>query len=143
MPCHVNDDADYDVACQRCEKKVKVTAEHAAAIRPLLRYDKRTQGGANGRSLQRDYKPLGLLSGDRLEPSRVLIDVAAFDTLENMQVGQEVEITFWMRSEESLCLHRTPLWNPRLGLTPSRVICVDVLHTCHLGVLNCWTKVAT
>ena len=32
-------------------------------------------------------------------------------------------------------MHRCPLWAPLLGITPERVVCIDLLHTLHLGVM--------
>ncbi len=75
-----------------------------------------------------------LLPGDRLEPSDNLQDVGALDFLEATELP--LELTFWRTKEQTLALHRTPLWDPELGTTPSRVLVPDWLHGLSKGVIG-------
>ena len=77
-----------------------------------------------------------LLAGDRLEPSPALPDVAAL----NGDTKFPICVTFWRPSENTLQLHRCPLWDESLGLTPTRSIALDILHTFHLGIVLVWAK---
>ena len=40
----------------------------------------------------------------------------------------------------SLTLHRNPLFDRALGLTPHRSLTIDILHQLHLGVMHSWCK---
>jgi hypothetical protein len=137
-PWHVNDDADYDASCSRCEVKVVVTHVMVRQIRHNLRFDKR-RGGALGRALTVAFPALNLLVGDRLEPTPKLPDVAMFDSL-CPEPGDTSEVVFWRRSEESLCLHRFPLWDDVLGISATKTLCFDLLHTLYLGVMQGFCK---
>jgi hypothetical protein len=132
-PWRDNQDKDYSEACSKCEVKVRVTKAWVQRLKPLLKYDKRA-AGACGRALTKDVPGLGLLEGDRLEPSDALADVGRFEDL-CPEDGDSVEVTFWRRSEETICMHRVPLWDEQLCITPSRVLCMDLLHTLYLGVM--------
>ena len=73
--------ADYLAACQRCE--VLVTLRNALQrdqILGVLAYDKRPTG-ARGRALTAAIPAMGLLVGDRLEPSAGLRDTGALELL--------------------------------------------------------------
>ena len=73
--------ADYDRACAACEVRVRVLDPGAKAILVgALFYDTRNNG-AHGRALRVDVPQLGLLKGDRLEPSFSLADVSKLETL--------------------------------------------------------------
>eukprot|EP00969_Alexandrium_andersonii_P050824 2233455-Alexandrium_andersonii.AAC.1 len=48
------------------------------------------------------------------------------------------QVLFWRPSRETLVRHRCPLWDATIGLTPSRVLAVDMLHTYYLGSLQVW-----
>ena len=83
---------------------------------------------------------MGLRSGDRLEPSPSLPDVGQVFTLSSAELP--LHVVFWRQSENTLVLHRNPLWDEELGITPSRSLTVDVLHTLHLGIFQQWGKLA-
>ena len=134
LPWHSNTYTDYDQACSRCEVWIEVDRAMVLRIRPHLRYDKRPDG-ALGRALAQGIPDLRLRENDRLEPSQSLPDVAAFDDLCSEQPHRRVRVCFWRRSQETLCLHRFPLWDEDLGITPGRVLCLDLLHTLYLGVM--------
>ena len=140
-PWHVNDHSDYEVACSSCEHKVLVDAADILDICRFLKYDKRDSRhrGNLGRCLTKDLPKFGLLAGDRLEPSANLRDVADLSTLCQLP-GESVELTFWRRSDESLCMHRSPLWDASLGITCPQVVAFDVLHTFNLGVMQVYVK---
>ena len=105
-------------------------------LQPLLRYDRRkVAAGSRGRALTRDVPEVGLLAGDRIEPTERLPDVSLFEQL-CPGVLDKAEVTFWRRSEETICLRRSPLWNADVGITPERVVCLDVMHTMHLGCMQ-------
>jgi hypothetical protein len=137
-PWHDNLEQDYADSCTRCEIKVIVTHVSVRQIRLLLRYDKR-RAGALGRALTRPFPELNLLLGDRIEPSPSMPDVAGFDFL-CPEPGDTSEVLFWRRSEETICLHRFPLWDDVLGISPTRTLCFDLLHTMYLGVMQGFVK---
>ena len=132
-PWRANTDLDFEEACTRCEKvaTIQTAAQHKRLI-ALLHFDKRPQG-SRGRTLLRDFGELSLKAGDRLEPGLGLVDIGMqFD----MQAEFPFLVTFWRTSEQSLCLRRCPLFDPRIGVTPCRSIALDLLHTLHLGVMK-------
>jgi hypothetical protein len=132
-----NEDDDYYLACTRCEHVIVLT--NAAKIQIVnvgLRYDK-TSDGSRGRCLKGDIANLGLLAGDRLEPTPSLLDVADF---EGLPIGTEV--IFWRTSEDTIARHRNPLFNKALGLAPNRCLAIDTLHGWNFGPLKNWCKVA-
>lgn len=140
-PWHVNDHSDYENSCASCEHKVLVDAGAIRDICRVLRYDKRDSRhrGNLGRCLTQDLPKFGLLAGDRLEPSANLQDVADLSELCQLP-GESVELTFWRRSDESLCMHRCPIYDVSMGITCPQVVVFDVLHTLHLGVMQSWVK---
>ena len=81
---------------------------------------------------------LGLKKYDRLEPHANLLDVGKFHELSVFPV----QALFWRRSRETLCTHRSPLFDRRLGVTPNRSIAIDVMHTLLLGPCLSWGKLA-
>ena len=127
---------DIKDACERCKIRVALTAVLHREIRKRLLYDKRKSSTAYlGRYLAEVVTAPGgevLLPGDRLEPSFELMDVG--DGFDNLTAFPFV-VTFWRRSEETLALHRNPLWNEETGCTHDRVMGVDNLHTLSLGVI--------
>ena len=127
-PC--NEDNDYHVACTRCEIIVEINEETKTLITNRLRYDKRRVGN-RGRCLTAPVLALGLLLGDRLEPSAALPDVGDFDAL-----AVPATVTFWRCGEESLARHRNPIFGGPAGISPARNLTIDVLHCLHLGVMN-------
>ena len=79
MPFPDKTHAAYDQACRACELEVLVPDRATLeALRARLEDDRRPQG-ARGRALLADFPALGLLKGDRLEPSVLLPDVCAVD----------------------------------------------------------------
>ena len=83
----------------------------------------------------RDVSALGLLKGDRLEPSPALEDVGKFELL-----GQgpfPVEVIFWRVANQTITHHRNPLFAPGTGVTLLS-ISIDALHTLHLGVYQAY-----
>ena len=137
---HINTDKDFDEACCRCEIRLLLDELQIKQIKPYLKYDKRHDGNL-GRSLTRDLPQFALLSGDRLEPTPVLPDVALFENTP-LDIGAKLKVCFWRRSAESICMRRFPLWDVELGISPCRVLCIDFLHTLYLGVMNTWVRTA-
>ena len=121
--------AHYEQACDFCEKIVTVPdMATKARIIGLLFYDKR-RTGRRGRTLRADVPDLGLLGGDRLEPSSFLMDVSSFEEL-----SPPFRVLFWRQDNETLCKHRCPLFRvPGVSL---QSLAPDTLHTLHLGVFK-------
>ena len=82
-----------------------------------------------------DIPALGLVQGDRLEPSQNLQDVADWDDVD--QVEFPVTITFWRRGAETRERRRLPIMDPELGFTLDS-ICLDTLHCLFLGPAKDW-----
>ena len=137
FPFHENTDAEYFQACDRAEIRVVVTQAFHHRIKLLLRYDKRSDG-AHGRALSGPIAELGLRSGDRLDPNDNLQDVSAFDDV----TGFPVNVVFWRPELATTALHRNPLFDETIGITPYRCFTVDSLHTMNLGLFQSWCKVA-
>ena len=132
FPSRLNTPEDYERACADCEKWVTMTQADRDAVLPLLAYDRRTvRGSSCGRALQRDYAPLRLCAGDRLEPNRLLPDVGKF---EDISVFPAL-VLWWRVPCQTLVLHRCPLLNSNIGITLF-LFCIDVMHTIYLGVLQ-------
>ena len=133
---------DYEAACELCEKTVTLhsAAEHLD-LRSKLRYDKAKQG-IRGRVLSVDLPDLGLLAGDRLDPSEGCTDTGiGFD----MHTDFPLTVTFWRRSLETKLRKRFPLFSvPGVDCT---FMTIDLLHTLYLGpaqhfVIECvWSTV--
>ena len=73
---HINTDDDVDRACAACEVHIQVSAGILHRIRPYLRFDKRKKG-SHGLALTHSFPDLGLMAGDRVEPSDTLRDVGS------------------------------------------------------------------
>jgi hypothetical protein len=122
---------DFEQACTRCEILVRIcNLAQLGALVGNLAYDKRKQG-ARGRTIQTDMPMHSLLKHDRLEPTIVYPDIAAVDSCTVFPIV----LTFWRQSSETLCTHRCGLFSRRSGLLPES-LCVDELHTMHLGVIE-------
>ena len=134
LPWHCNRDSEYDEACRRCE--IWVTVQNAAQrdlIKENLHYDRRKHSGLRGRCLVKSIPELNLEARDRLEPCKSNPDIGkGFDTMSNFPRT----VLFWRVEEETICLHRCPLFDADLGITPVGSIALDLLHMMHLGVLN-------
>ena len=117
---HENTDQDYIDACTACEFWVTVDGLMRNRIVGLLHYDKK-DNGSRGRALSNLGVPeIGLCMGDRLEPHPGMLDVAELDTAPIPENG--LRILFWRRTEESLCLHRCPLFDGEIGITPTKTV---------------------
>jgi hypothetical protein len=132
---HMNTDDEYTAACARCEVWVDIVdAEHHAAILNVLHFDKRADG-SRGRSLRRAVPPL--LIHDRLEPNPTLPDVGDFDLLSVFPH----RVLFWRRTSETICTHRCPLFDASIGVTPTKTVAIDIMHTLFLGPMLVWCRV--
>ena len=139
LPWRPNADEDYFLACERCERWVRLDSEDHKLVVSLLMYDKR-QEGSHGRALVSPGVPhLGLRQGDRLEPSPSLMDIgeATFDVLD---VTEPVWVVFWRPSAEYLTRHRNPIFDREIGVTPHRSMTIDMLHCIHLGFMLAFVK---
>ena len=134
-PHLLNDDVDYQWACERCELLVRVTQDQHRRLCLLLRYDKR-QKGARGLSLAALVSELKLKAGDRLAPCSGLPDVGAFFRISSFP-PEGVPLLRWRAENETLCLRRCPLFKRAIGLNH----CSGLGFTsykpfgCHAGVL--------
>jgi len=117
---------------------VTLTSQLHQQILAILRYDKR-DAGVRGRALVRDVPEALLRAGDRLEPSPELPDIGEYENI----VKFPMTLVFWRSARDSLVLHRNPLWDSAVGITPTRSLTVDALHTMHLGVMQAWAKVVS
>ena len=121
---------EYGEACRHCEVRARIPDRRTLQILVgLLHYDKQ-RGGSKGRALQEGVPALGLLAGDRLEPQPDLLNVADFE-----QLQVPVEVLFWRPANQTLALHRNPLFTDELGVSV-QTLALDCLHVLHLGVFN-------
>jgi hypothetical protein len=81
-----------------------------------------------GRALAKDFVLLGLKKIDRLEPTKCLSDVGAFE-----QLVAPCSVTFWRGCKDDRLVHGCPLFSV-LGITVDTWV-VDLMHTWHLGDL--------
>ena len=105
-------------------------------IANLLFYDARKHGH-HGRCLREGLVECNLLAGDRLEPSGLLPDVGLFQSLK-----LPARVLFWRASCETMCQHRCPLFAQCIGVSLVSSVCVDLLHTLHLGPMLIWCREA-
>jgi len=134
LPWASNVFSDYLLACDSAEVNVVIaTPEQLNELRSALWYDKRSSG-SHGRSVKRDVPSLGLVAGDRLEPSTNLPDVSKMETL-----PLPLHLIFWRPSQTVLTKHRNPIFQSHLGTTFD-VICIDSLHCVYLGIMNAFCK---
>lgn len=131
LPWRSNASGEYSSACGRCEHWVVLTPDTHAKVARLLFYDKRKEG-SRGRALRENVPELGLVAGDRLEPSVGLQDVAAFEAISSFPAV----VLFWRQSAETLARHRNPIFDEALGLAPEKTLCIDILHALNLGVFS-------
>ena len=130
LPWELNSDADYQAACDRCERIVTVAiVQQQELIASLLRYDKKPLG-SKGRCLSADVPTMQLSAGDRLEPSAGCPDVAQFEHL-----PLPATVVFWRPALETMTRHRNPIFSRATGITIS-CLTVDTLHCLFLGVLQ-------
>lgn len=126
--CELMDHSAYDQACAKCEIWVQfATQESLIDVAKHLYYDKRTYGH-RGRCLNQSFPELGLLKGDRVEPSYELQDVSRFE-----EQAAPCRVLFWRATQETSTRHRNPLFDPAIGVTVQSIK-VDSLHCLALGV---------
>ena len=132
----------YENACRRCEIQVRIrTLQDVRRVLHggCLTYLNKARG--RGRTITRAVPTLGLLPGDRLEPSRDLPDVGAF-----VQTARPFTAIFWRRSldERGRCTdrvaHRNPLFCEPIGRAPHLQLGQDVLHGIYYGPVMAWTS---
>ena len=126
----------FEDHCAKAEHVFQGTHAEWSAVVPFLYYDQRKDGN-KGRCLAADVPELGLLVGDRLEPSDGCPNVG----LSPEDIGSSTPMVFWRRMAEEPVRHRNPLWSKVLGITPD-IICVDTLHTLCLGVFGVFVSAA-
>ena len=137
FPHDRRDHLDYERACRHCEILVTVADDETHYnIKGALFYGRR-KSGARGRALRHEIPSLSFCNGDRLAPFSGLRDIAGFE-----QCRPPFVCLFWRRSLETSVRRRNPLFSLAIGLTINS-LCVDILHTVHLGVLAryisfCW-----
>lgn len=128
FPADVLTQADMEKAVAVAEIEVKLTTESWSLIKAALAYDRRKEGG-RGRCLTTDLPSVGLKAGDRLEPSRSLMDVGEFESLR----APFPTVVFWRRAAETRMRHRNPIFSQTIGVSIDN-IAIDLLHTIYLGV---------
>ena len=122
--------ADLDEYCSEAELEFKGSLEEWQSVMPLLQYDTRKKGN-RGRCLARPVPAMGLLAGDRLEPSKSCPDIGL--SLKDVSQAVPKPVTFWRVRQDEPCRHRNPLWSIDLGVTTD-IVCIDVMHTLCLGI---------
>lgn len=127
---------DYERACSDCERVVSLSAADHAVLKIILVFDRR-KTGSRGRALTKDYPPLRLHEGDRLECSTYLRDVAAFEAMHEFPAT----VVFWRPDCETRTRHRFPLFDVRIGVT-QMCLQIDVLHSLWLGPAQDWVGTA-
>ena len=134
FPHRLNSSDDYKSAISRCTFDVSVSEAQHRHLRLALRYDKRKEG-ARGLALASITGLEGveprLEVGDRLQPSDQLRDIGGVWSVRDFPL----RLRFWRRSAESISLFACPLFDYTIGIIPDKVICADILHTYHLGVV--------
>ena len=137
LPWHASTEEDYEASCARCEKWVDITAEALhRRIANLLFYDARKHGH-HRRCLRAGLADCNLLPGDRLEPNVLLPDVSQLESLR-----LPARVLFWRVSCETMAQHRCPLFAQCIGVSLVSSVCVDLLHTLHLGPMLIWCREA-
>eukprot|EP00972_Heterocapsa_arctica_P093460 13785154-Heterocapsa_arctica.AAC.2 len=124
--------ADCEAACEMCEVEVVIpNRQHHARVRGLLAFDKKPNKG-RGRVMEGDYLDLGLLKGDRLEPSSGCREIGVgFDA---MAPGPyPITLVFWRRNAETAVRHRCPIMD--LPGCSVHILMIDTLHCVYLGVV--------
>ena len=120
---------DYDRACADCEFKVVVnTRVDLHRLAGCLHFDQRSKGN-HGRTLSVALPSLGLLEGDRLEPSASLMNVGQLESVTTFPLW----LTFWRQANETSARHRNPLFSRETHTSPCSTA-LDSRHCLHLGV---------
>ena len=129
FPHRLNTERDYFDACTRCEVLVELDALDHRLLGNLLYWDMRSH---RGRLLAQDLPRLGLMAGDRLEPSLSLPDVGSFEAIRLFPCT----VTFWRFGNDTIARHRNPLFDYDRARTPQRCLVGDELHALSLGLFN-------
>ena len=120
-------DTDYRNEIHRCTVNLRITCQNDKdTIVRALTYDAKFLG----RVLFRDISDLGLKSGDRLCPTRNLVDIACLE-----ESALPIDLEFWRcNPKEDRILTKSPL----LSIEGSSVelFGVDKMHTWELGPLQ-------
>ena len=125
----MGDHRTYENACVACEQLIVIDRAAHREIIMNLGYDKRQDGG-RGLCISKAFPALGIRTRARLEPSEFLPDVSQFL---NVSVFP-YPLLLWNRGEETVTRHRNPLVDDTLGISMSRTLRIDTLHTLYLGV---------
>ena len=125
---------DYDAYCSGCE--ILVSVENAMSRDRLvaaLEYSRKHRGRALTEHLHLRSRGISIVlkAGDRLQPSRSLLDISALDTAKEFPL----DVVFWRSKPEDAIRFRCPIFGGAAGITV-RSLCVDELHTMHLGVFQ-------
>ena len=121
--------AEWEQACAANEIEITIaTPYELAELLAILEYDQ-TRAGAMGRALTQDLPRRGLKRFDRLEPCLLHLDIASID---DRRSDFPITLRFW-RNRNSMVKHRNPLFSEQTLLSPD-TLCVDEMHTMHLGV---------
>jgi hypothetical protein len=132
---------DYLSACSECEIEVNLASE--ADLRELIANLAYTLGGhsAKGRAVIRAIPRFGLARGDRLEPSKTLVNP---NLLEKAEVP--LVVYFWRNRRDrsrrvmNWLSHRCPLFGPHTEIWPATTLTIDSLHCVYLGCMARWTS---
>ena len=134
LPLPTHDAGYYSRECDRHEFTVHLAS---AEQYRKLRFRTEFKSTSRGRSVARDIPDLGVVKGDRIEPTRHLLDTADFDRVAT-DPFIPFTITMWRPTDDMRVYHRNPLMDPALG-TGLNSFSIDELHTLHLGVFQSWT----
>jgi hypothetical protein len=129
MPHAPKTQKHYSAACANAEIWLTLTDRQILTIRPKLMYEKR-QGHVRGRVLSRDLPALGLLKGDRLEPTAMYPDIANFTP---EQAPRRTK--FWRSANQTSARWRNPLFQEGTGMYVESCG-IDWLHVCSMGVFR-------
>ena len=128
-PCPDMTMEDYDAACSRCEEFLDLLPRDRNLLLAHLHYVRKE--GDYGLCVKGDIPKLGLLNGDRLEPTRSFPDVGGI--FEDAS-SETLPLKIW-RTRQLQIKHRNPLFDAALGITPT-IMLVDLLHAFYLGTLQ-------
>ena len=135
MQWQLRDGNSYEVACKKCEIHVRlITPLDRRTLLNAMRWRKTKSIG--GRLVVEDVNVnfVQLLVGDRLEPSKELLDTHNIE-----RAALPINIVLWRtyrdwKSRSLDCVsHRCALFDQRLGTTPHDNLAVDELHTLYFG----------
>ena len=123
------DSLDYDSACSACEVfSGLLSKKNWKYVANRLEIDVRSKG-KQGLCLTEDIPALGLVKGDRVEPSQTMEDAHAI-----LHRNTPVRIVFWRTSAETITKHRNCFFSKALGTDVQSSLAIDAMHTLALGV---------